>query len=198
MYPNVSTRYLFLWQAALFPAGYSGLHKIQVGRWRRKISMQVVSGSIGQERVHSQAPPSPMEREMKRFIAWWNNPSPGLDGLLRAGMAHLYFVTLHSFEDGNGRVARALTDMALSQDENLNQRFYSMSSRIMEERKSYYDVLEKPTNGGMDITLWLAWFVDCFHRTLQNSEKLISLSLLKTRFWRKFSESPLNTRQKKS
>ena len=148
------------WHAALFPSGYSGFHKIRVGRWRGKESMRVVSGPVGKEKVHFAAPPGKdVESEMRQFLRWWESSRKPADGLLRAGVAHFYFVTIHPFEDGNGRIARALTDMALAQDENVNIRYYSLSSQIMEERNGYYDILEKCSKGdSLDVTKWLVWF----------------------------------------
>ena len=142
------------WQAALFPTGYSGLLKIQVGQWRSgEDPMQVVSGGMGKEVLHFEAiPSSRVRKEMDQFLSWWNSSLNEIDGLLRAGVAHFYFVTIHPFEDGNGRIARALTDMALAQDEKISTRFYSLSSQIMQERKSYYDVLERCQKGEAKIT----------------------------------------------
>ncbi|MFH1504243.1 MAG: DUF4172 domain-containing protein [Candidatus Omnitrophota bacterium] len=132
------------WHAALLPTGYSGFHKIRVGQWRRKEPMQVVSGPVGKEKVHFEAPPGEVVNvEMRQFLRWWEESRKNTDGILRAGLAHFYFVTVHPFENGNGRIARALTDMALAQDEKLNIRYYSLSSQIMEERNTYYDILEK-------------------------------------------------------
>ncbi len=186
------------WQAALFPTGYSGLYKIRVGQWRGEKPMQVVSGPMGNEQIHFEAPPSKrLPREMDRFINWWNRQSSLLDGLIRAGVAHFYFVTLHPFEDGNGRLARALTDMALAQDEKLSQRFYSLSARIIKERNQYYDVLESCQKGDLDITAWLEWFLGCFSRALSDSEILIERTLKKAQFWHQFAEINLNVRQRK-
>ena len=185
------------WQAALFPTGYSGLHKIAVGRWRRLDPMQVLSGPIGRERVHYEAPPSSrLEKEMKQFLAWWNKKEP-MEGLIRAGMAHFYFVTIHPFEDGNGRIARALTDMALAQDEKMSVRFYSLSSQIMTERDAYYEVLEKTSKGNGDITEWLLWFVACVERAIGRSEKLLDKILGKVKFWQDHSTTPINAHQRK-
>ena len=186
------------WQAALFPTGYSGLSKVRVGKWRDKRPMQVISGPIGREKIHFQAPPSDrLDSEIKGFITWWQNRSKNIDGLLRAGIAHLYFVTIHPFEDGNGRIARALTDMALAQDENLANRYYSLSSAIMAERKSYYDILEKTQKGTLEITDWLLWFLKCYICSIQESEKSIFKALQKGAFWQQHAQTILNKNQQK-
>ncbi|MGB2706331.1 MAG: Fic family protein [Candidatus Omnitrophota bacterium] len=186
------------WQAALFPTGYSGLSKIRVGKWRGKTPMRVVSGPIGRERIHFEAPPrSRLNAEMKSFINWWEHDSIKTDGLLRASIAHFYFVTIHPFEDGNGRIARALTDMALAQDENLSKRYYSLSARIMAERKAYYNILEQCSKGTLDITEWLLWFLKCFARSIEDSEKSIQKALQKAAFWRKHAQTILNRNQQK-
>ncbi len=187
------------WHAALFPSGYSGLHKIRVGRWRGKEPMQVVSGPMGKERIHFEAPPGEtVEVEMRQFLRWWGSSLKDTDGILRAGLAHLYFVIIHPFEDGNGRIARALTDMALAQDEKLNVRYYSLSSQIMEERKGYYDILEKSTkSNSVNVTKWLVWFLECFERAVQRSDKIIGNVLAKADFWQEHVQIGMNDRQKK-
>lgn len=185
------------WQAALFPTGFSGMHKVRVGKWRNS-AMQVMSGPVGRERMHYEAPPDEkLEKEMAVFLSWWKKTQDKMDGLLRAGVAHFYFVTLHPFDDGNGRIARAITDMALAQDEKLGQRFYSLSSQIMLERKKYYDVLEASQKGGVDITEWLLWFLECVQRAIQKSETTIATVLGKGEFWQKFSGVVLSDRQHK-
>jgi len=189
---------LKLWQAALFPTGYSGLSKIRVGKWHGKEPMRVVSGPVGREKIHFEAPSAArIDFEIKRFIDWLQRGSKGIDGLLRAGIAHFYFVTLHPFEDGNGRIARVLTDMALAQDEGLPKRYYSLSSRIMAERKSYYDVLEKSQKGTLDITEWLSWFLKCYAGAIEDSEKSISKVSRMASFWQKHSQTVLNKNQRK-
>ena len=190
---------LFGWNAALFPTGYSGLVEIAVGRWRDSNEpMQVVSGPIGREHVHYQAPPSQkVPTEMDRFLAWWSAPPADLDGMVRAGLAHLWFVSIHPFEDGNGRIARAITDMALSQDEVSGQRLYSMSQQIKVERSAYYDVLERTQKGEGDATNWLAWFLECLARAIEHSERQVSLALSHSKFWQKHAEAGLNQRQVK-
>lgn len=187
------------WHAALFPAGYSGLHKIQTGQWRGKDPMRVVSGAVGREKIHFEAPPGEtVKAEMDAFLRWWESSLRTTDGILRAGLAHFYFVTIHPFEDGNGRIARALTDMALAQDEKLKIRYYSLSSRIMQERDSYYDILEKCSKtANTDITKWLVWFLECFQRAIQKSDKIIGNVLVKADFWQEHALIDLNERQKK-
>lgn len=185
------------WHAALFPTGYSGLSKIRVGKWRTK-PMQVVSGPVGKEKVHFQAPPpEALEKEMKQFLLWWDKSQGSMEGFLRAAIAHFWFVTIHPFDDGNGRIARALTDMALAQDEQLHMRFYSLSSQIMEERSDYYDILERCSKGKGDMTAWLLWFLDCAVRAMQKSEVIIGNVLAKADFWQKFNQTNMNERQRK-
>ncbi|MCK4462753.1 MAG: Fic family protein [Candidatus Omnitrophica bacterium] len=186
------------WQAALFPTGYSGLIKIHVGQWRPDTKMQVVSGAIGREKVHFEAPPADkVNSEMRKFITWSEKESKDIDGLLRTAIAHFYFVTIHPFEDGNGRIARALSDMALAQDENLSKRYYSLSARIMTERKDYYDILEKSQKSTLDITEWLLWFLGCYMRAIKDSECVISKILQKAMFWQKHAQTILNKNQQK-
>jgi Fic family protein len=187
------------WQAALFPTGYTGIQKIIVGKWRdNSIPIQVISGSMGKEKVHYEAPPSTVvNQEMKEFISWWNKNSNSIDGIIRAAIAHLWFVTIHPFEDGNGRIARALTDMALAQDEKTGKRLYSLSSQINQEKTNYYDILEKTQKGTGDITEWLKWFLGMFSRSIDSSSKIIESSLFKNSFYRKIDELNLNDRQKK-
>jgi len=185
------------WHAALFPTGYSGLNKIRAGKWRIK-PMQVVSGVVGKEKVHYQAPPPEnLDKEMKGFLVWWEKSKGTMEGFLRAAMAHFWFVTIHPFDDGNGRIARVLTDMALAQDEKLQMRFYSFSSQIMEERGDYYDILEKCSKGKSDITVWLSWFLGCLTRATGKSEMLIINVLAKADFWQRFSQTTMNERQRK-
>lgn len=187
------------WQAALFPTGYSGLLRIQVGEWRgSEEPMQVVSGGIGKEHIHFEAVPGQLvEKEMEQFLSWWEKSKGQEDGLVRAGIAHFYFVTIHPFEDGNGRIARALTDMALSQDEKLPIRFYSLSSQIMKERKDYYDILERCQKGDVDITAWLSWFLGCYTRALDSAIKAVAKAFAKPSFWQHFGHIPLSERQRK-
>ena len=194
----LTTKRLKSWQAALFPTGYSGLTKIQVGEWRGEVQMRVISGPIGRERIHFEAPSGDkVSSEMRKFINWWEKELKGIDGLLRAAIAHFYFVTIHPFEDGNGRIARVLTDMALAQDENLPKRYYSLSSRIMKERKAYYNILEQSQKGTLDITEWLLWFLECYLRAIEDSEAAMSKVLQKAEFWQKHAQTILNKNQQK-
>ncbi|HLP59813.1 MAG TPA: Fic family protein, partial [Candidatus Deferrimicrobium sp.] len=186
------------WQAALFPTGYSGLHRIRTGEWRGAEPMQVISGPIGREHVHFEAPPADrIEEEMKRFFSWWTDSLGKIEGLLRAGMGHFYFITIHPFEDGNGRIARALTDMALAQDEGLPVRFYSLANRIMAERETYYDILEQTQKGNGDITGWLLWFLGCMERAIGYSETLVNSVLSKATFWQNYTQCTLSNNQRK-
>ena len=196
---DLSAHRLKGWHAALFPSGHSGLHKIRVGQWRGKEPMRVVSGPVGREKIHFEAPPGEaVDAEIRKFFRWWESNLHATDGLLRAGLAHFYFVTIHPFEDGNGRIARALTDMALAQDEKLGTRYYSLSSQIMEERDEYYDVLEKCSRAGStDVTNWLVWFLGCYQRAIQRSDKIIGNVLAKADFWQEHAQTIMNERQKK-
>ncbi len=192
---------LFGWHAALFPTGYSGLREIQIAAWRddREGPMRVVSGPIGREIVHYEAPPANrLESEMKNFFLWWGKSRNEIDGILRAGIAHLWFVAVHPFEDGNGRIARTLSDMALAQDENLSTRFYSMASQIMAERDDYYEVLEHTNKGNVDITEWLKWFLECMSRAILRSNELLYNIMQKARFWKHHAQTELNDRQRKA
>jgi len=188
------------WHGALFPTGYSGMRQITVGGWRNDNEgpMQVVSGPVAREVVHFEAPPARrLKTEIKKFLAWWNGAT-SLDGLIRAGMAHLWFVTLHPFDDGNGRIARAITDMALAQDEALDARMYSMSAQIIKERDAYYENLEHTQKGNGDITEWLSWFLSCAERAMEQSKEQLEGVLEKNRFWQKAAVLPLNARQIKA
>jgi Fic family protein len=196
--PLTSER-LFAWHAALFPTGRSGMTKIQVGKWRDDSSgpMQVISGPIGKSKVHFQAPDSRnLKTEMHQFLTWANGKKKE-DSLLRAGIAHLWFVTIHSFEDGNGRMARAIADMFLAKSEDSPQRFYSMSAQISTERKDYYNILESTQKGSLDITKWLDWFLSCLDRALANSESILAVVLKKAMFWETHIDINLNDRQRK-
>jgi Fic family protein len=191
---------LFGWHAALFPTGYSGMHKIKVASWRddRNGPMKVVSGPIGREIIHYQAPPAErLADEMDRFFCWWEDSREEMDGILRGGMAHLWFVAVHPFEDGNGRVARALTEMALAQDENLSTRYYSLSSQIMTEIEDYYRILERTNKGEGDITDWMKWFLECMSRAILSSNKLLASVMLKARFWKHYARTNVKERQSK-
>ena len=189
---------LFGWHAALFPTGYSGMRKIAVGRWRddTRGPMQVVSGPIGQERVHFEAPAAArLDQEISAFLQWFE-AGDGTDPVLRAGLAHFWFVTIHPFDDGNGRLARAITDMALARSDKCSQRFYSMSAQIRIERNIYYGRLEKTQTDGLDITPWLEWFLGCLDRAMDQSEKNLGSVLRKARFWEIHAHKPLNERQR--
>ena len=190
---------LFVWQAALFPTGYSGMFKVATGRWRQgNQDMNIISGNPGKERVHFTAPPaSRVPREMEAFLEWWNT-SRSIDGLLRAGIAHLYFVTVHPFEDGNGRVARALTDLALAQDEQTGTRLYSLSSQIIRDKNRYYSILEETQKGDGDVTSWLKWFLETYSRSIDHSLTLVQGSLQSRALYSRLSGLNLNSRQKKA
>jgi Fic family protein len=186
------------WQAALFPTGFSGLQRIVTGTFRDEAPMQVISGPIGREKVHYEAIPGPqVEQEMTAFLQWWHENQKKIDGILRAAISGFWFVTIHPYEDGNGRLARALTDMALAQDEKLSVRYYSFSAQIMDERQEYYDILERCQKGGMDITEWLLWFLGCFERAIERSEVLISKVLRKAHFWELYGQISITDRQRK-
>jgi Fic family protein len=194
----LTVRRLKGWQAALFPTGYSGLHRIVVGEWRDKREpMQVVSGPVGRERVHFEAPPAEIvPAEMGRFLDWWASAGRPDEGLLRAGLAHLWFVTVHPFEDGNGRLARAIADMALAADEGTGLRLYSMSARILDERDAYYEILERTQRGDGEITDWFAWFLSCLERAMRRSEGRLDRVLAKARFRQRQAGARLNDRQR--
>ena len=188
---------LFGWHAALFPTGRSGMHKIIVGAWRDDSEgpMQVVSGPVGRERVHFEAPPAEqISEESARFLEWFNQPKE-IDPLLASGLAHLWFISLHPFEDGNGRIARAIADMVLAQGENSSQRSYSMSAQIREERDDYYNTLERTQKSKLDITLWQEWFLGCLSRAVENAHDSLDEALRKARFWDRYAKEPLNERQ---
>ncbi|GMV30583.1 MAG: hypothetical protein AMXMBFR59_27080 [Rhodanobacteraceae bacterium] len=190
---------LFGWHAALFPTGYSGMSKITVGDWRDDAAgpMQVVSGPVGRRKVHFQAPPAAiLAAEMARFLAWANDAS-GEPALIKAGLAHLWFVTLHPFDDGNGRLARAVGDLFLARADGSPQRFYSLSAQIQRERKAYYDVLERTQKGALDVTTWLSWFLATLARAVASAHSTLDAVLAKARFWQRWAGAPLNARQVK-
>ena len=190
---------LFDWHAALFPTGRSGMYKITVANWRTDSTgpMQVVSGAMGKEKVHFQAPDSSLvESEMSRFLDWFNKSSE-LDLVLKASVAHLWFVTIHPFDDGNGRITRALTDMLLAQSDRSSQRFYSMSAQIRLERKQYYEILEKTQKGNLDITDWIKWFLNCLLNALKSTDTILNRVLFKADFWTRHAKTIMNERQKK-
>jgi len=203
---------IFGWHASLFPTGHSGMHKITVGAWRDDSHgpMRVVSGPVGREKIHYEAPEAGrLKSEMKEFLAWFNGSTSlttgktkDMDPVLKAGIAHLWFVTLHSFDDGNGRIARAIADMQLARADGSRERFYSMSNQIRQERNEYYDILEKTqknihvTKDGIDLTSWLVWFLNCLNRALDTTENTLSGVFKKSRFWDSLSAESINERQK--
>jgi len=189
---------LFGWHAALFPTGRSGIRRITVGGWRRDKSgpMQVVSGPIGKEKVHFEAPAAErLEVEMDRFLDWYENEN-SIDPVLKSGIAHLWFVTIHPFDDGNGRIARAIADMALARADQTKDRFYSMSSGIEARRKEYYLQLESAQRSSLDITAWIAWFLDSLGMTIENAEKLLNTVIHKATLWQRINPQPVNERQR--
>jgi Fic family protein len=196
---ELSVERLFGWHSSLFPAGRSGMYKIVVGNWRdndKKDPMQVVSGAMGKEKVHYQAPDSDiLSSEMESFLEWFNSINE-IDPVLKAGIAHLWFVTIHPFDDGNGRIARAVTDMQLARADSSTQRFYSMSAQIQLERNKYYEILESTQKGTIDITPWLYWFLDCFGRALSTTDEPLAKVLFKARMWEHLNKLTLNDRQK--
>ncbi len=186
------------WQAALFPTGYSGMFRIAVGQFRGDSPMQVVSGPMGRQKVHYEAPPSrDVPGQVHRFLQWWQAERARLDGIIRAAVAGFWFVSIHPYEDGNGRLARAITDMALAQDENLAARYYSLSAQIVDEREAYYEVLEKCQKGDLDISAWLLWFLGCFERAIAKADALVAKVLQKARFWEIHSQTQISHRQRK-
>lgn len=188
---------LFGWHAALFPTGYSGLTQIRIGAWRDDAAgpMQVVSGAIGRQRVHYEAPPAAqLDAEMEAFLAWFNSEQ-NIDPVIKAGLAHLWFVTIHPFDDGNGRIARAIGDMGLARSEKTSQRFYSLSAQIQRERREYYDLLERTQKGELDVTAWLTWFLDCLGRAIAGADSTLSKVMTKARFWERCAGVSLNERQ---
>lgn len=189
---------LFSWHASLFPTGRSGMTRVRVGAWRDDSTgpMQVVSGPVGDEHVHFQAPPAArLDGEMQAFLDWFN-ASADADPVLKAGLAHFWFVTIHPFDDGNGRLARAIADMALARSESSPQRFYSMSAQIREERNAYYDILEKTQKGTLDVTPWMGWFLDCLGRAIDGAQTTLSAVLAKARFWETIAAVAINERQR--
>jgi Fic family protein len=189
---------LFAWHAAVFPHGQSGMRKIKVGSLRddREGPMQVLSGPMGNERIHFEAPPAArVEKEMAAFLDWFNAKND-LDQVLKAGLAHLWFVSIHPFEDGNGRIARAIADMSLARSENSPQRFYSMSAQIRLERNQYYAILEQTQKGDLEITPWMQWFLACLGRAIEGAQTILGTVLLKARFWERLQGVSINERQR--
>jgi Fic family protein len=190
---------LFGWHAALFPTGRSGMQKIAVGAWRQPGSgaMRVMSGPIGREQIHFEAPAAEkLDQEMAALLEWFEAAN-GIDPVVKAGVAHFWFVTVHPFEDGNGRVGRALADMQLARADNTAERFYSMSSQIETERKEHYLQLERGQRGGLDITDWIEWFLGCLGRAISRADETLSGVLHKARLWERFNEQSVNERQRK-
>ncbi len=188
---------LFGWHAALFPTGYSGMNKLRVGAWRddREGPMQVVSGPVHRHQVHYEAPPAHrLDAEVQEFLGWFNTDCQD-DPVIKAGLAHLWFVTIHPFDDGNGRIARAIGDMALARAEHSSQRYYSLSAQIQRERKDYYRLLETTQKGSMEVTEWLDWFLCCLLRALHHADQTLSSVLMKSRFWQQWAGIPMNSRQ---
>ena len=189
---------LFSWHASLFPGGRSGATRIRTGAWRDDAAgpMEVVSGPIGRERVHFRAPAaSRLDAEMNAFLEWFNE-GPEMDPVAKAALAHLWFVTVHPFDDGNGRIARAIADLALARSEGSSQRFYSMSAQIRQERGEYYDVLERTQQGTLDVTLWMEWFLGCLDRAIDGAQTMLGAVLAKARFWESVRDISLNDRQR--
>ena len=194
----LSAERLYGWQASLFPSGRSGMHKIKTGGWRDDSTgpMEVISGPNGKEHVHYEAPAAKrLSKEMKTFLAWFNR-KPEIDPVLKAALAHLWLVTIHPFDDGNGRVARAVADMALARSEDSSQRFYSMSSQIRQERSAYYEILERTQKGSIDVTPWMQWFLACLGRAITGAQSSLGTVLAKARFWEKLQDVSLNERQR--
>jgi Fic family protein len=194
----LSMERLFAWQASLFPTSRSGMHKIKTGAWRDDSTgpMEVISGPIGKERIHYEAPAAKrLNRDMKKFLTWFNRKTE-VDPVLKAALAHLWFVTIHPFDDGNGRIARAIADMALARSENSSQRFYSMSSQIRQERSAYYEILERTQKGPIDITPWMQWFLACLGRAIHGAQTALGTVLAKAQFWERLKEVSLNDRQR--
>ncbi len=190
---------LYSWHASLFPTGRSGMHKIRAGAWRDDStgSMEIVSGPVGKEHVHYQAPPAPrIDGEMRAFLEWFNANADS-DPVLKAGLAHLWFVTIHPFDDGNGRIARAIADMVLARSEHSPQRFYSMSAQIRMERHAYYDMLEETQKGTMNITPWMEWFLGCLGRAIDGAHTTLAMVLAKARFWDAIVGVAINDRQRR-
>jgi Fic family protein len=197
----LSSERLFGWHASLFPTGRSGMRKLRAGAWRDDSSgpMQVVSGPVGRERVHFEAPAAErLDREMTAFLRWFkgNGRNADVDEVLNAGLAHLWFVTIHPFDDGNGRIARAVADLTLARSEHSSQRFYSMSAQIRQERNEYYEVLERTQKGTLDVTPWMEWFLACLGRAIDGAQTTLAAVFQKARFWQAMRDVPINDRQR--
>ena len=195
---KLTKKRLLGWHTSLFPTGRSGMQRLAVGKWRPQEAgeMQVVSGAFGKEKVHFEAPDAErLDAEMKRFINWFNAPA-SIDPVLKAGVAHFWFVTIHPFEDGNGRIARAIADMALARADGTKERFYSMSSQIEADRREYYLKLEASQRGDVDITRWLQWFLECLGRAIDGADKTLGTVLHKAKLWQQIDRQPVNQRQR--
>lgn len=195
----LSDERLFAWHSALFPTSRSGMRTIVVGAWRTDADgpMRVVSGPVGKEKVHYEAPAAAvLEKEISAFLAWANDSTVKTDAVLRAALGHLWFVTVHPFDDGNGRIARAIADWALARSENSTQRFYSMSAQIRQERNDYYDILERTQKGTLEVTPWMEWFLGCLGRAFEGTEITLAAVLRKARFWESNARVPMNDRQR--
>jgi Fic family protein len=194
----ITAERLFAWHASLFPTGRSGMKRIRVGAWRNRTTgpMQIVSGAIGRERVHFEAPAAKrLESEMRSFLDWFNGSAES-DWVVKAGLAHLWFVTIHPFDDGNGRIARAIADLALARSEQSSQRFYSMSAEIRQEGVKYYEILEQTQKGTLDVTTWMDWFLSCLGRAIEGAQTTLGAVLAKSRFWQSLRDFTLNERQR--
>jgi Fic family protein len=194
----LTVKRLHAWHGALFPTGRSGMAKIRVAKWRDDAQgpMQVISGPLGKEKIHFRAPSADrLSDEVRRFLMWFENFEYDLDGVIKAGLAHLWLVTIHPFDDGNGRIARAVGDMALARSEQIHQRFYSLSSQIQLERSDYYDILEKTQKGDLDVTAWLLWFLACLQRAIGKADETLFSVIQKAKFWDQLADVRLNDRQ---
>jgi len=186
------------WQASLFPTGFSGIRRINIGKLRGEGEMQIISEKSNKPEVHYVAPSNKtLQKEMRQYLKWFNQKNSELDGLIRAAIAHLWFEILHPFDDGNGRVGRAIIDMALAQDETSSIRFYSLSAEVMATRKSYYQILQRTTSGNLNITEWLEWFLNCYSNAIHRSMGIIDKVCLKSKYWQAHTKTILNERQQK-
>ncbi len=192
---SLTNKRLFGWHSALFPTGHSGMHKIEVGRYRTG-EMQIVSGAMGKEKVHFEAvPASDVKTEMDKFLKWFNG-NQTIDPVLKAAIAHFWFIIIHPFDDGNGRIARAISDLMLARADGAKERYYSMSSQILVERKRYYEILQKVQHSSGDITEWLDWFLQCLKNSLLATETTLEKVLRKTEFWKTHENTKFNERQR--
>jgi Fic family protein len=196
---RLSEERLFAWHATLFPTGRSGMNRISAGAWRNDSHgpMQVVSGPVGRAQVHFQAPPAAsVPQEMSRFLQWFNTEEPTIDPVLKAALAHLWFVTIHPFDDGNGRIARAIADLMLARSEKSPKRFYSMSAQIRQQRAAYYNILEQTQNDGLNVTPWMLWFLNCLEGAIRDAHNTLGAVLEKGKFWQAIKDIPINERQR--